>query len=106
MKPTCTGPVRISRRRMLQIGAAGMLGLSLPKLLGAEAAGGGKASANGDECRVNQKWQERGGLYPLRRSSLTWAWAWRAGSGSRQPRHAARTTRTALGRSIWWPTET
>ena len=35
-QPPCPGP-RLSRRQMLQVGAAGALGLSLPRLLQAEA---------------------------------------------------------------------
>jgi hypothetical protein len=35
--PPCTGPARISRRRMLQVGSLGMLGLTLPELLHAES---------------------------------------------------------------------
>ncbi len=39
MKPAfpCSGPVRISRRELLEIGGAGLLGLSLPRVLRAEA---------------------------------------------------------------------
>src|SRR5437660_88477 len=33
----CTGPVAISRRQVLQVGAAGLLGLSLPRLLQARS---------------------------------------------------------------------
>jgi hypothetical protein len=33
----CTGPVRISRRQLLQVGAVGALGLTLPRLLQARA---------------------------------------------------------------------
>ncbi|MCI0640663.1 MAG: DUF1501 domain-containing protein [Gemmataceae bacterium] len=35
-RPSCSGPVRVSRRGMLQLGAAGYLGLSLPSLLRAD----------------------------------------------------------------------
>ena len=35
--PTCNGPLRVSRRSLLQIGGIGMLGLSLPRLLRADA---------------------------------------------------------------------
>ena len=38
--PRCRGPERISRREMLQVGGAGLLGLSLPGLLRAEAERG------------------------------------------------------------------
>jgi len=34
--PTCSGPVAISRRQMLQVGGAGIMGLSLPGLLHAD----------------------------------------------------------------------
>src|SRR5215813_12334110 len=34
----CAGPVPISRRRMLQVGGIGLMGLSLPQVLRAEAA--------------------------------------------------------------------
>jgi hypothetical protein len=34
----CSGPLRLSRRDVLQVGAAGLLGLSLPRLLQADAA--------------------------------------------------------------------
>lgn len=47
---TCPGP-RVSRRRMLQVGAAGMLGLSLPKLLRADAARSG-TNAIADSCII------------------------------------------------------
>src|SRR5262244_3483418 len=38
MKPVapCSGPLRISRRELLEIGASGLLGLSLPQLLRAD----------------------------------------------------------------------
>src|SRR5262245_18714114 len=36
---SCTGPIRLSRRRVLQAGAAGWLGLTLPRLLAAEGKG-------------------------------------------------------------------
>ena len=51
--PRCRGPERISRREMLQVGGAGLLGLSLPGLLRAEAeATGGRAglSPRADAC--------------------------------------------------------
>jgi hypothetical protein len=53
MKPPlqCPGPLRVSRREMLQVGGIGVLGLSLPGLLHAEARSrkiGTKASA--DAC--------------------------------------------------------
>ncbi len=34
---SCPGPLRISRRQLLQVGGIGLFGLSLPRLLGAEA---------------------------------------------------------------------
>ncbi len=37
MKPSCKGPVRISRRELLQVGAIGAFGLTLPGLLETEA---------------------------------------------------------------------
>src|SRR5437870_12001323 len=46
MKPTrCPGPPRLSRREVLQVGAAGLLGLSLPGLLRAEQHRRAAASA-------------------------------------------------------------
>ena len=53
--PCCRGPERISRREMLQIGGAGLLGLGLPGLLRAEAeAREGRAgpSPRADACIV------------------------------------------------------
>src|SRR6187399_1208426 len=49
--PPCRGPLRISRREVLRAGAAGMLGLTLPRLLRADArlAEGGLA-ARADAC--------------------------------------------------------
>ncbi len=35
--PTCPGPVPLSRRQLLQIGGASLFGLSLPRLLAADA---------------------------------------------------------------------
>lgn len=45
--PTCPGPRRISRRRMLQVGGIGLLGLSLPRVLAAAASASG---ATADAC--------------------------------------------------------
>src|SRR5713226_6231462 len=47
----CTGPLRISRRQMLQVGGIGLFGLSLPGLLRAysSSAGTGPAST-ADSC--------------------------------------------------------
>jgi hypothetical protein len=51
MKPRCPGPVRISRRELLQVGAIGALGLSLPQLLRADArAEGAGLHATADSC--------------------------------------------------------
>jgi hypothetical protein len=50
MKPRCTGPLRISRRELLQVGAIGALGLSLPQLLRADAGAGRSGSAAADSC--------------------------------------------------------
>jgi hypothetical protein len=51
MKPAaaCQGPVPISRREVLQVGGIGLLGLTLPGLLRAEAVRGGRA-ASADAC--------------------------------------------------------
>lgn len=49
----CTGPVPISRRQMLQVGAAGLVGLSLPQLLQAKARQSAKGLATkADACIV------------------------------------------------------
>jgi hypothetical protein len=51
MKPTrCSGPIRFSRREVLQVGAAGLLGLSLPTLLRADERRRGPTSA--DACII------------------------------------------------------
>ena len=51
MKPTrCPGPIQLSRREVLQVGAAGLLGLSLPNLLRADERRHDTASA--DACIV------------------------------------------------------
>jgi hypothetical protein len=47
----CAGPLRVSRRELLQVGSAGVLGLSLPRLLRAAARRNG-ASARADACIV------------------------------------------------------
>ncbi len=49
MQPACSGP-RISRRQMIQAGAASYLGLNLPQLLRAEESR--KNSAHADACIV------------------------------------------------------
>lgn len=53
MKPSlpCTGPIRLSRREVLQVGAAGLLGLSLPGLLRARASAAGTSlTPRADSC--------------------------------------------------------
>jgi uncharacterized protein (DUF1501 family) len=42
---TCTGPMQLSRRRLLQLGGASLLGLNLPRLLARETA-----AARADHC--------------------------------------------------------
>jgi hypothetical protein len=49
MKPVCQGPLRISRREVLQVGGIGLLGLTLPRLLRAAATPAGRA-ASADAC--------------------------------------------------------
>src|SRR5947208_285195 len=44
----CPGPPRVSRRRMLQVGGLGLLGLGLPQLLRAAARPGATPAA--DAC--------------------------------------------------------
>ncbi len=46
----CPGPRRLSRRDILQVGGAGLLGLSLPRLLRAEEQRPGASSAKADAC--------------------------------------------------------
>lgn len=46
---SCTGPVRISRRRVLQVGAIGAFGLTLPRMLQA-ASEPQRRSASADHC--------------------------------------------------------
>src|SRR5215468_7138174 len=50
----CAGPLRLSRRQLLQVGGASLLGLNLPSLLraGERRAAGGKTSALADHCIV------------------------------------------------------
>ncbi len=52
--PNCMGPVRISRREMLEIGGASLLGLSLPRLLHANASTTAKTgiTPRADHCIV------------------------------------------------------
>jgi len=47
-EPSCPGPLPISRRRMLQVGGIGLLGLGLPQLLRAAARPAGAPAA--DAC--------------------------------------------------------
>src|SRR5688572_25643387 len=49
MLPPCPGP-KLSRRRMIQVGAASMLDLNLPKLLRADDAR--KSEASADACII------------------------------------------------------
>jgi hypothetical protein len=49
MKPGCQGPLRISRREVLQVGGIGLLGLTLPRLLRAAATPAGRV-ASADAC--------------------------------------------------------
>src|SRR5262245_48022100 len=49
----CRGPIPVSRRRMLQVGAASLVGLSLPRLLQAnEKAAGLGMMPRADSCIV------------------------------------------------------
>src|SRR5467141_3869451 len=53
MKPEvkCHGPARLSRRELLQVGAASWLGLSLPRVLRAESHSAGTGlTARADAC--------------------------------------------------------
>src|SRR5579871_458772 len=52
MNPTlsCRGPLRISRRELLQAGAIGLLGLDLPTLLRADTAAPRTDPARADSC--------------------------------------------------------
>jgi hypothetical protein len=47
---SCRGPLRISRRELLQVGAIGLLGLDLPRLLRAEATSAHNLPARADSC--------------------------------------------------------
>jgi hypothetical protein len=50
---SCSGPLRLSRREVLQVGGASLLGLSLPRLLHAEEKRGGTpVSARADACII------------------------------------------------------
>jgi hypothetical protein len=50
---SCPSPARLSRREVLQVGAAGFLGLSLPSLLAADAThAGGTRKATAESCIV------------------------------------------------------
>ena len=58
--PRCRGPERISRREMLQVGGAGLLGLSLPGLLRAEAeAREGQRRALAEGRRLHRRLPQR-----------------------------------------------
>src|SRR5436309_5803703 len=46
----CRGPLRLSRRQVLQVGAIGMLGLSLPRLLEARDNPAKPQAASADAC--------------------------------------------------------
>src|SRR5260370_10005582 len=47
---TCPGPIGITRRNMLQIGAIGALNLGLPQLLAARERQAGKKPTKADSC--------------------------------------------------------
>jgi hypothetical protein len=49
-KTKCDGPLRLTRREVLQVGAIGLLGLSLPRLLRAEARPAARPAAAADAC--------------------------------------------------------
>ena len=50
-KAKCTGPLRISRRHMLQVGGIGLFGLNLPGLLRANSRSAGTGQApKADSC--------------------------------------------------------
>src|SRR5882724_2484665 len=50
-KAKCQGPVRLSRRELLQVGAASWLGLSLPRVLQAESHSAGMGlTPQADAC--------------------------------------------------------
>src|SRR3954468_23313525 len=51
--PRCRGPEPISRREMLQVGGAGLLGLSLPGLLRAEAEAAAQEDNSGLSARAD-----------------------------------------------------
>src|SRR5690242_13259105 len=46
----CPGPPRLSRRQLLQVGGASVVGLSLPRLLAAEARRAGHPPPRADAC--------------------------------------------------------
>src|SRR5436309_8955226 len=46
----CPGPTPISRRQILQVGAAGLLGLSLPNVLRARSSSGATLTPSADAC--------------------------------------------------------
>jgi hypothetical protein len=46
----CPGPLKISRRRMLQVGGIGLFGLSLPRVLQAKSTARGQQTSKADSC--------------------------------------------------------
>ncbi len=50
--PACPGPLKLSRRRLLQIGGAGLFGLSLPRLLAADARRRTSDRIRADACII------------------------------------------------------
>jgi hypothetical protein len=52
MMPACPGPIRLSRRRLLQVGGASLLGLSLQRLLAADAVRQAAEAARADACII------------------------------------------------------
>jgi hypothetical protein len=50
--PACPGPLKLSRRRLLQIGGASLFGLSLPRLLAAEAKRRASDRVRADACII------------------------------------------------------
>jgi hypothetical protein len=50
--PACPGPLKLSRRRLLQIGSASLFGLSLPRLLAADAKRHASDRVRADACII------------------------------------------------------
>src|SRR6516162_7914914 len=48
--PNCAGPLRISRRQMLQVGGIGLFGLTLPGLLRAKPTARSPWASTADSC--------------------------------------------------------